>query len=175
MNGKTLHRKAEDMLTINNELPMDDLDQTDRKILNLLQRDATLTATQVADHVGLSQSPCWRRINRLEQEGYIQSTQAILNRHKVGLDIVVLVNIKLSSHGRKMLDEFEQSIVDFSEVVECWTISGSMDYSLRVVAKNIGSYETFLRSKLLQLPHIQEAQSHFTMREVKNVTQLPID
>ncbi|MEL0636512.1 MULTISPECIES: Lrp/AsnC family transcriptional regulator [Marinomonas] len=154
---------------------MGEIDPTDRKILKLLQMNASLTATEVAERVGLSQSPCWRRINRLQQEGFIQSTQAIVNRHKVGLDIVVLVNIKLSSHGRKMLDEFEQAIVDFSEVVECWTISGAMDYSLRVVAKNIGSYETFLRSKLLQLPHIQEAQSHFTMREVKNVTQLPLD
>ncbi|MBJ7537233.1 Lrp/AsnC family transcriptional regulator [Marinomonas transparens] len=153
---------------------MENLDSTDRKILNLLQLDANLTATDIAEQIGLSQSPCWRRINRLQQEGFIQSTQAILNRQKMGLDIVVLVNIKLSSHGRKMLDEFEQAIVDLDEVMECWTISGSMDYSLRVVAKNISGYENFLRGTLLQLPHIQEAQSHFTMREVKNVTHLPL-
>ncbi|ETI59161.1 Lrp/AsnC family transcriptional regulator [Marinomonas profundimaris] len=154
---------------------MEHLDSTDRKILQLLQHDGSLSATQVADNIGLSQSPCWRRINRLQQEGFIRSTQAILDRNKLGLGIVVLVNIKLSSHGRKMLDEFEQAIVDFPEVVECWTISGAMDYSLRVVSKSIESYEHFLRSQLLQLPHIQEAQSHFTMREVKNITTLPLD
>lgn len=153
---------------------MEQLDSTDRKILNLLQHDGSLSATQVAEHIGLSQSPCWRRINRLEQEGFIDSTRAILNRNKIGLGIVVLVSIKLSSHGRKMLDEFEQAIVDFPEVVECWTISGAMDYSLRVVSKSIESYEHFLRTRLLQLPHIQEAQSHFTMREVKNITTLPL-
>ena len=154
---------------------MEHLDSTDRKILNLLQHDGSLSATQVADKIGLSQSPCWRRINRLEQDGYIRSTQAILDRNKLGLGIVVLVNIKLSSHGRKMLDEFAQAIVDYPEVVECWTISGAMDYSLRVVSNSIESYEHFLRSQLLQLPHIQEAQSHFTMREVKNITTLPLD
>jgi len=154
---------------------MEHLDSTDRKILNLLQHDGSLNATQVAEKIGLSQSPCWRRINRLEQDGYIRSTRAILDRNKLGLGIVVLVNIKLSSHGRKMLDEFEQAIVDFPEVVECWTISGAMDYSLRVVSKSIESYEHFLRSQLLQLPHIHEAQSHFTMSEVKNITTLPLD
>ena len=154
---------------------MEQLDSTDRKILNLLQHDGSLSATQVADKIGLSQSPCWRRINRLEQDGYIRSTQAILDRNKLGLGIVVLVNIKLSSHGRKMLDEFEQAIVDYPEVVECSKqISGAMDYSLRVVSNSIESYEHFLRSQLLQLPHIQEAQSHFTMHN-KNITTLPLD
>jgi len=155
--------------------PMENLDSTDRKILNFLQHDGSLSATDIADKIGLSQSPCWRRIHSLQQEGYIRSTQAILDRNKLGLGIVVLVNIKLSSHGRKMLDEFEQAIVDYPEVVECWTISGAMDYSLRVVSNSIESYEHFLRSQLLQLPHIQEAQSHFTMREVKNITTLPLD
>ena len=153
---------------------MNSLDLTDRKILRLLQSNGNLSATEVAEQIGLSQSPCWRRISRLQQEGYIRHKVALIDRQKVGLDIVVLVNIKLSSHGRKMLDEFEEAIVGYPEVVECWTISGSMDYALRVVAKNIESYETFLRSKLLQLPHIHEAQSHFTMREVKNTTELPL-
>ena len=153
---------------------MDALDSTDLKILRLLQHDASLSATEVADQIGLSQSPCWRRINRMQQEGIIKQQVAIVDRKKVGFDIVVLVNIKLSSHGRKMLDQFEAAIVDYPEVVECWTISGSMDYMLRVVTQSIESYEHFLRSELLQLPHIHEAQSHFTMREVKNTTELPL-
>lgn len=151
-----------------------ELDKTDHKILYLLQRDAELSATEIADQVGLSQSPCWRRINRLQQEGYIVKTVALLNRQKLDLGIVVFVSIKLSSHGRNLLEEFESAIIGYEEVVECWTISGAMDYILRVVVKDIQSYEYFLRSQLLKLPHIQEAQSHFTMTEVKNTTVLPI-
>jgi len=151
------------------------LDNIDRKILQLLQRDANLSATELADRVGLSQSPCWRRINRLQEEGYIKNRVALLDRQKLGLSIVVFVNIKLSAHGWNMLNEFEAAIVSFPEVLECWTISGGMDYTLRVVTKDIESYEQFLRRRLLQLPHIQEAQSNITMTEVKNTTQLPLD
>lgn len=150
------------------------LDKTDLKILKLLQEDANLSATDIADRVGLSQSPCWRRINALQENGYIQSKVALLNRHKLDLEIVAFVNIKLSNHGRNSLEEFEQAIVDYPEVVECWTISGNMDYILRVVTKDIQSYEAFLRKKLLKLQHINEAQSHISMTEVKNTTELPL-
>ena len=153
---------------------MESLDKTDLKILDILQKDASLSATEIADQIGLSQSPCWRRIHRLQETGIIRQQVALVDRTKLGLDIVVLVNIKLSSHGRKMLDQFEEAIQGYSEVVECWTISGAMDYALRVVVKDIESYEHFLRTELLQLPHIHEAQSHFTMREVKNTTELPL-
>ncbi|MBY4676970.1 Lrp/AsnC family transcriptional regulator [Marinobacterium arenosum] len=153
---------------------LDTLDHIDRKILQLLQQDANLSATELADRVGLSQSPCWRRINRLQQAGYIRRKVALLDRQKLGLGIVVFVNIKLSSHGWNMLNEFEAAIVGFPEVMECWTMSGGMDYIIRVVTKDIESYEQFLRRRLLQLPHIQEAQSHITMTEVKNSTELPL-
>lgn len=153
----------------------DKLDTIDRKLLRLLQEDASLSAGELAERVGLSQSPCWRRVNRLQQEGYITRKVAVLDRHRLGLGIVVFVNIKLSSHGRNLLDEFEEAIVNFPEIVECWTVSGSMDYTLRVVTRDIDAYENFLRHKLLRLPHILEAQSSITMTEVKNVTQLPLD
>lgn len=111
----------------------------------------------------------------MQEEGYIKNRVALLDRQKLGLSIVVFVNIKLSAHGWNMLNEFEAAIVSFPEVLECWTISGGMDYTLRVVTKDIESYEQFLRRRLLQLPHIQEAQSNITMTEVKNTTQLPLD
>ncbi|NRA19704.1 MAG: Lrp/AsnC family transcriptional regulator [Oceanospirillaceae bacterium] len=154
---------------------MQNLDTTDRKILALLQRNNNLSAADIAERVGLSQSPCWRRINRMQEEGIISGGVAILNRKMLGLKVVVFVHVKLSMHGWKLLNEFEQAIVSFPEVLECWTISGSMDFTLRVVTKDIESYEYFLRSKLLQLPHIKEAQSHFTMTEVKNTTELPLE
>jgi len=154
---------------------MQKLDNTDRKILALLQRNNNLSASEIAEKVGLSQSPCWRRINRMQEEGIISSGVALLNRKVLGLNVVVFVNVKLSMHGWNMLNEFEEAIVSFPEVLECWTISGGMDFTLRVVTKDIDSYEHFLRRKLLQLPHIKEAQSHFTMTEVKNTTELPLD
>ncbi len=150
------------------------LDSIDRKLLQLLQQDSHLSAAELAERVGLSQSPCWRRINRLQQEGFICKKVALLDRHKLGLGIVVFVNIKLSAHGWNMLNEFEEAIVGFAEVLECWTMSGGMDYTLRVVTQDIESYEQFLRRRLLQLPHIQEAQSNITMTEVKNTTELPL-
>jgi len=154
---------------------MQKLDNTDRKILALLQRNNNLSASEIAEKVGLSQSPCWRRINRMQEEGIISSGVALLNRKVLGLNVVVFVNVKLSMHGWNMLNEFEEAIVSFPEVLECWTISGGMDFTLRVVTKDIDSYEHFLRRKLLQLTHIKEAQSHFTMTEVKNTTELPLD
>jgi Lrp/AsnC family transcriptional regulator len=154
---------------------MDTLDKTDRKILALLQKDNSLSAAQIAQAIDLSQSPCWRRINRLQEAGFIARSVAILDRKKLGLKVVVFVHVKLSMHGWNMLNEFEEAIVSFPEVLECWTISGGMDFTLRVVTQDIDSYENFLRKKLLQLAHVKEAQSHFTMTEVKNTTELPLD
>ncbi|MCJ8341135.1 MAG: Lrp/AsnC family transcriptional regulator [Pseudomonadales bacterium] len=154
---------------------METLDKTDRKILAILQKNNNLSAAEIAERVGLSQSPCWRRINRLQEEGFIIGGVATLDRKKLGLKVVVFVQVKLSMHGWNMLNEFEEAIVSFPEVLECWTISGGMDFTLRVVTKDIDSYEHFLRRKLLQLPHIKEAQSHFTMTEVKNTTELPLE
>ncbi len=150
-------------------------DHIDKKILKIVQQDADLAVADIADLVGLSQSPCWRRIKQLQEDGIISKKVVKLSRQKLGLGVVVFVSIKLSSHGRAMLDEFEQAIVDYAEVVECWTISGAMDYMLRVVEKDMESYEFFLRNKLLSLPHIQEAQSQFTISEVKNTHVLPLD
>ena len=112
---------------------------------------------------------------KLREEGFIIGGVATLDRKKLGLKVVVFVQVKLSMHGWNLLNEFEEAIVSFPEVLECWTISGGMDFTLRVVTKDIDSYEHFLRRKLLQLPHIKEAQSHFTMTEVKNTTELPLE
>jgi len=139
------------------------LSSIDRKILLLLQHNADLSAAEIADKVELSQSPCWRR------------KVALLNPKKLGLNMTVFVNIKLSAHGRSNLDEFEQAVVGYPEVLECHTMAGESDYLLKVVAKDIDSYERFLRDQLLQRPHVQEAHSHIAMSEVKRTTELPLD
>jgi Lrp/AsnC family transcriptional regulator len=151
------------------------LSSIDRKILLLLQHNADLSAAEVAEKVELSQSPCWRRINRMQEEGLIERKVALLNPKKLGLNMTVFVNIKLSAHGRSNLDEFERAVVGYSEVLECHTMAGESDYLLKVVAKDIDSYERFLRDQLLQRPHVQEAHSHIAMSEVKRTTELPLD
>lgn len=151
------------------------LSPIDRKILRLLQHNADLSATQIAEKVELSQSPCWRRIHRMQEEGIIERTVALLNPKRLGLTMTVFVNIKLSVHGRSNLEEFEKAIVGYPEVLECYAMAGSSDFLLKVVCKDISTYERFLRDQLLQQPHVLEAHSNIAMSEVKRTTELPLD
>lgn len=151
------------------------LSPIDRKILRLLQHNADLSAAEIAEKVELSQSPCWRRIHRMQQEGLIERKVALLNPALLGFSITVFVNIKLSAHGRNNLTEFEEEIVGYPQVLECFTMAGGSDYLLKVVAKDIASYERFLRDQLLQRPHVLEAHSNIAMSEVKRTTELPLD
>jgi len=151
------------------------LSPIDRKILRLLQHDADLSAAEVAEKVELSQSPCWRRIHRMQEDGLIERKVALLNPRLLGFSITVFVNIKLSAHGRNNLTEFEEAIVGYPEVLECYTMAGGSEYMLKVVAKDIAGYERFLRDQLLQRPHVLEAHSNIAMSEVKRTTELPLD
>ena len=151
------------------------LSPIDRKILRLLQHNADLSAAEIAEKVELSQSPCWRRIHRMQEEGLIERKVALLNPALLGFSITVFVNIKLSAHGRNDLTEFEEAIVGYPQVLECFTMAGGSDYLLKVVAKDIASYERFLRDQLLQRPHVLEAHSNIAMSEVKRTTELPLD
>ena len=150
------------------------LSPIDRRILRLLQHDANLTAAEIAERVELSQSPCWRRIHRLQDEGIIERTVALLDAQKLGLGMTVFVDVKLSGHGRRYLAEFEEAIIGHPEVLECYTMAGEMDFMLKVVAQDIAGYERFLREQLLQLPHVQEAHSNIAMSTVKRTTELPL-
>jgi len=150
------------------------LDQTDRQILEILQKDATLSASEVADMVGLSQSPCWRRINRLEKKGIIKNRLAVLDERKLGLNVVVFAHVKLSAHGRKSLPEFENAIRGFPEVLDCFITTGEVDYILKVVTRDIESYERFFRNHLSQLPSVQEINSTIALSKIKSITQLPL-
>jgi Lrp/AsnC family transcriptional regulator len=150
------------------------LNQVDRQILSLIQKDASLSTAEIADKVGLSQSPCWRRISRLEQEGYIKGKVAILEPKKLGFDMLVYAHVRLSSHGRDHLSEFEALIQSYDEVTECYTMAGTMDFMLRIISKGIEGYEQFVRDKLLSLEYVQEVHSNVTMTCVKRTTSLPI-
>jgi Lrp/AsnC family transcriptional regulator len=152
----------------------DDLDAYERKILRVLQDDASLSTAAVAEAVGLSASPCWRRIDRLEREGFIKRRVAIVERKKVGLNAQIFAQVKLNAHGRANLDEFAAAIRTFPEVLECHVLMGSVDFMLRVVAADIEAYERFFFEKLSRLPGVQEINSTVALSEIKSTTALPL-
>ncbi len=153
-----------------NSIARQDLD-----ILRLLQRDATRSTADIAEQINLSQSPCWRRINRLEQEGVIQRRVALLDREALGMDVVVFATINLTSTGRQNLMTFEADIVRHPEVMECYTMTGIWDYMLKIVTRDIRHYEEFVRNTLTASPAIRELHSHMAVTEIKNTTELPLD
>jgi Lrp/AsnC family transcriptional regulator len=150
------------------------LDSYDRRILRALQDDASLSTAAVAEIVGLSASPCWRRIDRLEREGYIKRRVALLDRRKIGLRAQVFALVKLNAHGRANLDEFAASIHELPEVLECYVLMGTVDFMLRVVAADIEAYERFFFEKLSRLPGVQEINSTVALSEIKSTTALPV-
>ena len=152
----------------------DTLDRYEKQILALLQEDASLSTSAVAEKVGLSSSPCWRRIDRLEREGYIKKRVALVDRKKIGLNAQVFAQVKLNAHGRANLDEFSKAIQAFPEVLECHVLMGPVDFLLRVVAPDIEAYERFFFNRLSQLPGVQEVNSTIALSEIKSTTSLPV-
>ena len=153
---------------------MASLDATDLKILAIMQQNANYTTQEIADRTNLSQSPCWRRINRLQEAGIIKKNVTLLNSQALGFDLVVFATINLTAQGRNSLTEFEEHIKRFPEVVECYTMTGTWDYMLKIVAQGIRRYEAFVREHLLSLEQIREVHSHIAVTEIKNTTELPL-
>jgi Lrp/AsnC family transcriptional regulator len=151
-----------------------DLDETDLRILDALQRDATQSTADLAKSVGLSQSPCWRRIRRLESLGIIRGRVALLDPGALGFEMTVFASIKLSEHGTQSLPEFEDAIEDLAEVVESYAMTGEVDYLLKILTRDIQAYERFLRKHLLQLPTVREVHSQIALKRTKHTTQLPL-
>ncbi|MET3725514.1 Lrp/AsnC family transcriptional regulator [Sphingomonas trueperi] len=153
---------------------MIDLDPYERKIVRELQSDASLTTAELAERIGLSASPCWRRVDRLEREGVIRKRVALIDRRKVGLNAHVFAQVKLNAHGRANLDEFSAAIRGFPEVLDAYVLMGTMDFMLRIVAEDIDAYERFFFDKLSKLPGVQEINSIVALSEIKSTTELPI-
>lgn len=150
------------------------LDSWDRHILALLQQDSSLSMAELAERVGLSQSPCWRRVQRLRADGIIRAEVALVDRGKVGLKTQIFAQVKLSAQGRQHLDEFADAIRRFPEVLECWVLMGPVDFLLRIVAPDVESYERFFFERLSRVPGIQEITSTVALSEIKATTALPI-
>ena len=151
-----------------------DLDDFDKRILDVMQRDATLSSADIADKVGLSQSPCWRRINRLRDEGFIKAKVTLLDRDRLGLGTLVFAQVRLSAHGRTNLEGFADAIRRLPEVVECHVVMGSFDFLLRVVTKDMKAYEKFVFGTLSALEGVQEITSFAALSEIKSTTALPV-
>ena len=149
------------------------LDSFDIKILQQLQQDASQSVHTIAEHVGLSHTPCWRRIKRLQESGVISANVALVNAKKVGLGVVVFVTVKLNNHDEQLLAQFESAAVAMDEVMQCYIMSGDVDYLLRVVVQSIEQYEQTLKRKLVKLPGVAALNSSFALRELKNHHLLP--
>lgn len=146
----------------------------DIKILEVLQKDASLSTAEIAERVGLSQSPCWRRLQRLREEGYISRQVAILNREKLNNVIFILSTLKMTTLSDEQRREFLRKIDAIPEILECYTIFGDRDVMLKVAAPSMPWYQTFLTDVILKLPGVLDAQSIVTLAELKHTTAIPL-
>jgi Lrp/AsnC family transcriptional regulator len=151
------------------------IDRIDLRILSALQKDASLSTAEIAHRVGLSQSPCWRRISLLEADGVIRKRVALLSREKVGLGVLVFTHVKLASHGWQSLPKFKQKVVSFPEVVQCYMVIGDFDFILLVATRTINDYNEFIQKRLSQVPGVQAIESRIVLEEAKNTTELPLE
>ncbi len=149
------------------------MDVFDRKILSLLQQDASLSVAEIADRVGLSSTPCWRRIQKLEADGTIKHRVAILDPEKVNVGVTVFVSIRTQHHSIDWLDRFSKAVEDIDEVVEFYRMSGDIDYLLRIVVPDIAAYDTVYK-RIISAIELNDVTSSFAMECVKQTTALPL-
>ena len=146
----------------------------DIAIMASLQQDASISTAALAERLTSSQSPVWRRINKLESEGTSQKRVALLDRSALGMEVVVFATINLTQTGRQNLLAFERAVETHPEVVECYTMAGIWDYVLKIICKDVRHYEDFVRNTLLSGDLVREMHSHIAVTEIKNTTELPL-
>src|SRR5262245_1148204 len=153
---------------------MSNLDKLDRQILKLLQADAAQPIQQVADAVGLSVNPCWRRIRRMEAEGVIEGRVALVDPEKVGLGLTVYVRVKTREHSAAWAKKLNEAIAAMPEVLECHRIGGDVDYLLKVVVEDMADYDRTYKELISRLPSLADVSALFSMERLKSTTGLPI-
>lgn len=149
------------------------LDHIDRKILHHLQHNARITNAELAEKVGLSPTPCLRRLRRLETEGIIKGYRTEVNREALGLPVTVIILVKLEHEDEASLREFEETVKGRPEIMECLLVTGKFDYYIKAVLPTLGSYEPFLSDSLLRTENVQSIESSFMLREVNKQAALP--
>jgi Lrp/AsnC family leucine-responsive transcriptional regulator len=155
-------------------MPKTELDAIDCRIVAELQSDGRLSNVDLADRIGLSPSPCLRRVRRLEQEGYVEGYRAALRRERIGLRFTAFVGVKIDSHANERAVVFEKAVVEMPEVVACHLVSGEADYFLEVVVPDIDDYQRFLVGKLLNMPIVREVRSNIAIQTLKAGAPLPL-
>ena len=156
-------------------MPKMSLDKIDRRILAELQSDARIANVARAERVGLTPSPCLRRVKRLEEEGVIRRYGAVIDPARVGLGIACFISVTLERNVEQVLEVFEAAISERPEILECWPVTGEADFLLKVVTADLGAYERLMRDHLLRVPGISSTKTSFLLTPVKNETALPLD
>jgi len=149
------------------------MDAIDRKILSVIQEDASLSVAEIGQRVGLSSTPCWKRMQRLEAEGVIRKRVAILDQDKLGLGVTVFVSVETGDHSQEWLDKFAQVVGAMPQVMEFYRMAGDVDYMLRVVVPDIAGYDQFYKQLIAAVP-LKNVTSRFAMEKIKLTTALPI-
>lgn len=145
------------------------LDEIDLHILTLLQKDGKMNTKEIALQVGLSNTPTYERIKRIERLGIIRKYVAVIDKRKMGYNLIVFCNIQLKTHAYEFLEEFEKAVVELEEMVDCYHIAGHFDYLLKIEMQDMEAYSVFVKEKLAKIPHISTVQSSFVMRTLKSI------
>ena len=153
---------------------MRQLDRTDRKILSILQQDSSLAVAEVAARVGLSQTPCWRRIQRLHADGVIERTVSLVRPEAIGLGLTVFITIEALDHSPEWLDQFTAVVSAMPEVMDVYRMAGDIDYLLRVAVADMAAFDAFYRELIKAIP-LKNVSSHFAMERVKSTTAYPLE
>lgn len=153
---------------------MSDLDEFDRKILTALQQNARITTQELAERVGLSATPCARRVKRMEDEGLIDRYVTLLNPERLGVGFMVFVSVRLNTQSSKAFDAFEAAIKTLPEVVGCYLLAGNYDYLVQVRVADVEAFRSFIRDRLVIIEGIGETQSNVVLEETKHTTALPL-
>ncbi len=150
------------------------MDDFDKRILSCLQADSRLSLAELAERVGLSTTPCWRRVQRLQADGVIRAHVALLDRQALNLGVTVFVAIRTNQHNAAWLTRFAKAVIEFPEVMDCYRMSGEIDYLLRLVLPDIAAYDRFYK-RLIERVELSDVTSMFAMEEIKSTTVLPLD
>lgn len=150
------------------------VDATDLKLLRVLQHEPTLSVAELGERIGLTHTPCWRRLKRLERDGVIKGRRLVLDAEALGLPITAFCFIRLARHDRTTMEAFERAAREHPNIVQCYTMSGDQDYVLRVVVDSVKAFERLVKNDLLALSSVGQMSSSFALSEIKNTTELPI-
>ena len=149
-------------------------DKFDKAILSVVQQDGRITNQNLAKQVNLSTAPCWRRLNKLENQGIVEGYVALLNRESLGLSVMVYIHVSLNDHNADTVKIFDRFVEDSTNILECYSVSGEYDYLIRVIAKDVTALEFFLMQKLLKLKSVRSANTSFVLKQKKYTTALPV-